>query len=132
MSVDSLTQVRVQPTRYNENRSRLAVIKKISQLDKMIRKITGLNPGAANIFLFSSFSCSTPFGLFTWQMYDTDTCVACVSSRCARYRPCSKITLIFFKYGPSPAYFRVIIAKLFTNSFTTDVLTINWAYPRLC
>ena len=37
----------------------------------------------------------------------------------------------FLKYGPSPASFRVIIAKLFTNSITTDVLSINWAYPRL-
>ena len=38
---------------------------------------------------------------------------------------------IFFKYGPTPPSFRGIIAKLFTNSITTDVLKINWAYPRL-
>ena len=38
---------------------------------------------------------------------------------------------LFLKYGPSPASFRVIIAKHFTISITTDILTIKWACPRL-
>ena len=37
----------------------------------------------------------------------------------------------FFKYGPSPSSFGIIIAKLLTDSITTDILTINWACPRL-
>ena len=35
------------------------------------------------------------------------------------------------KYGPTPASFRIFIAKLFTNSITTDALSINWAYLHL-
>ena len=38
----------------------------------------------------------------------------------------------FLKYGPSPASFRVIIAKRFTISITTDILTIKMGMSAPC